>query len=59
MSEDPAMSDDPSGERRPAGPLWFLAERDAFLRRFILRTLLQPPPFVRRARRVRPRWLPR
>ena len=33
-----------------AGPLWFLADRDAFLRRFVLRTLLEPP----RARRPGP-----
>jgi hypothetical protein len=44
------------GARPPAGRLWFLAERDAFLRRFILRTVLEPPRFVRRPR---PRWLGR
>jgi hypothetical protein len=31
---------------RPAArpPLWFLADREAFLRRFVLRTLLRPLP---------------
>ena len=51
MSERP-----PGGGERPASRLWFLTERDAFLRRFILRTLLQPP---RSARGLRPRWLKR
>ena len=38
------MSDRPADRARPAGgPLWFLADRDAFLRRFVLRTLLEPP----------------
>jgi hypothetical protein len=42
------MSDRPEDRARAAGgPLWFLAERDALLRRFVLRTLLEPP----RARR--------
>jgi hypothetical protein len=45
------MSDQPGDRARPAaGPLWFLADRDAFLRRFVLRTLLEPP----RARRPGP-----
>ena len=42
------MADQPAGRARgQRGPLWFLADRDAFLRRFVLRTLLEP----RRARR--------
>jgi hypothetical protein len=46
------MSDRPADRGRPGtglvtGPLWFFADRDAFLRRFVLRTLLEPP----RARR--------
>jgi len=28
-------------------PLWFLADREAFVRRFALRTLLRPSPFRR------------
>jgi hypothetical protein len=45
----------PAGEAvlRPA--LWFLAERDAFLRRFVLRTLLEPPRSRRAARATVPR----
>lgn len=34
-------------------PLWFLADREAFVRRFALRTLLRPSPF-RRGPRPRP-----
>jgi hypothetical protein len=39
-------------DRPPAGPparpaLWFLADREAFLRRFVVRTLLRPPRFRR------------
>ena len=50
-----ATSDGPPGAPlgdRPAArpPLWFLAEREAFLRRFVLRTLLRPLPFRRGAR---------
>jgi hypothetical protein len=51
------MADRPAERARAtAGPLWFLADRDAFLRRFVLRTLLEPP----RARRPwgRPRSIP-
>jgi hypothetical protein len=44
------------GVGRPAGRLWFLADREAFLRRFILRTLLEPP---RALRGLRPRGLRR
>ncbi|HVR03760.1 MAG TPA: hypothetical protein VMT47_16605 [Polyangia bacterium] len=43
-----ARSDGPPGELpmlRP--PLWFLADREAFVRRFALRTLLRPSPFRR------------
>jgi hypothetical protein len=50
------MFERPPRARGPADRLWFLAERDAFLRRFILRTLLQPP---RSMRALRPRGLPR
>jgi hypothetical protein len=46
------MSDRPADRARLAGgPLWFLADRDAFLRRFVLRTLLEPP---RARRRIHP-----
>ncbi len=47
------MSDRPADRARPGagGPLWFLADRDAFLRRFVLRTLLEPP---RARRRIHP-----
>jgi hypothetical protein len=45
------------GGERPAGRLWFLAEREAFVRRFILRTLLEPPRAARAL--LRPRWLRR
>jgi hypothetical protein len=49
---DPARPPDPP---RPGGPLWFLAVPDEFRRRFILRTLLQPPPSIRlRPPRLRP-----
>jgi hypothetical protein len=34
----------------------FLADRDAFFRRYVLSIVLQPPPGMRR---VRPRWLRR
>ena len=36
-----------------AGALWFLSEREELVRRFVLRTLLTPPPAARllRARR--------
>jgi hypothetical protein len=44
----------PDRARTAGGPLWFLADRDAFLRRFVLRTLLEPP----RARRLRPIPIP-
>ena len=46
----------PGSELPPPGRLWFLADREAFLRRFVLRTLLEPPRFRRAAR---PRWLRR
>jgi hypothetical protein len=53
-----ARSDGPPGERpAPRPPLWFLAEREAFVRRFILRTLLEPPRAARAL--LRPRWLRR
>jgi hypothetical protein len=45
----PASVGRPDGDE-PRAPLWFLAEREAFLRRFVLRTLLRPPGF-RRGRR--------
>ncbi len=49
------MAEKPADRARPAaGPLWFLADRDAFVRRFVLRTLLEPP----RARRAGPWSLP-
>jgi len=47
----------PKAERAPAGqpatsgpasgPLWFLADREALVQRFALRTLLRPPRFRR------------
>jgi hypothetical protein len=52
------MPDDKGGkgaEATPA-PLWFLDDPDALLRRLIVRTVLEPPPGMRR---VRPRWLKR
>jgi hypothetical protein len=44
----------PGPAPRAAGPLWFLADRDAFLRRFVLRTLLEPPRSARGLARRRP-----
>jgi hypothetical protein len=48
MAERPS---DPAAAKaaiaRPA--LWFLADREAFLRRFVLRTLMRPPRFRRGA----------
>jgi hypothetical protein len=37
----------PTEPRKPRSPLWFLADREAFLQRFVLRTLLRPPRFRR------------
>jgi hypothetical protein len=37
------MSDRSPDARAAAGRLWFLSEPDALLRRFVMRTLLQPP----------------
>ena len=49
------MADQPGNRARAAaGPLWFLADRDAFLRRFVLRTLLEPPRARRPWGRPRP-----
>jgi hypothetical protein len=46
-----------STEQPPlATPLAFLGDGDAFVRRFILATVLAPPPGMRGAR---PRWLRR
>jgi hypothetical protein len=42
MAERPPVA---SQAARP--PLWFLADREAFLQRFVLRTLLRPPRFRR------------
>jgi hypothetical protein len=28
----------------PAGPFWFLADREAFVRRYVLSLVLAPPP---------------
>jgi hypothetical protein len=50
------MSERDPGERRPANRLWFLSDRDAFLRRFILRTLLQPPRSARALQALRGGW---
>ena len=47
------MSERDPGERRPTDRLWFLADRDAFLRRFMLRTLLQPPRSARALQALR------
>ena len=46
------------GNEAPAAPSLFayLADRDAFLRRYVLSVVLAPPPGMRR---VRPRWLRR
>jgi len=52
---DPPPADRLGPSPRAADPLWFLADRDAFLRRFVLRTLLEPP----RAARGLPRRGPR
>jgi hypothetical protein len=53
----------PSGEGSDELPddaapssLWFLREPDALVRRLVVRTLLEPPPGMRR---LRPRWLKR
>jgi hypothetical protein len=46
----------PAPTTPPPDRLWFLSVPDEFLRRFVLRTVLQPPPSVRRAR---PPWLRR
>ena len=52
------MPDDSKGKRPEAtpAPLWFLEDPDALLRRLIVRTVLEPPPGMRR---LRPRWLKR
>jgi hypothetical protein len=52
------MAERPPGAPRPGRDdrLWFLAQPDAFLRRFILRTVLEPP---RSLRGLRPRGLRR
>lgn len=44
---DPPLVDDDE----PA-PLPFLADRDAFLRRFLMSIALEPPPSLRRLRAV-------
>jgi choline dehydrogenase-like flavoprotein len=53
-----ALSLSSSPSRAEEGPLWFLADRDALLRRFVLRTVLQRPRFPRRRPVMRPPWLP-
>jgi len=53
---DPRPGRAAGGEQPPPERLWFLADREALLRRFVLRTLLEPPRFRRAAR---PRWLRR
>ena len=54
------MPNDDDGNRKlpqaTAAPLWFLDDPDALLRRLIVRTVLEPPPGMRR---VKPRWLKR
>ncbi len=56
MADRPADRARPERARTTTGPLWFLADRDAFLRRFVLRTLLEPP---RTRRRIHPIPSPR
>ncbi len=46
----------PAAAAAPDGPLWFLADRDAFVRRFVLTQVLAPPPGMRS---VRPRGIGR
>jgi len=52
------MADPVERARATAGPLWFLADREAFLRRFVLRTLMEPPRARRPLRWVQPRPIP-
>jgi hypothetical protein len=55
----PNGNGDDAGGKRPqatTAPLWFLDDPDALLRRLIVRTVLEPPPGMRR---VKPRWLKR
>jgi hypothetical protein len=44
---DPEVFPEPPVE---AGAFWFLTDPDAFLRRFILKTILEPPRSVLRMR---------
>jgi hypothetical protein len=52
------MPDDSKGKPPAAtpAPLWFLGDSDALVRRLIMRTVLEPPPGMRR---LRQRWLKR
>jgi len=52
------MADRPGQRPGAAGPLWFLADRDAFMRRFVLRTLMEPPRARRPLRWLQPRPIP-
>jgi hypothetical protein len=54
----PTTGDDDDAADDGATPptLWFLREPDALVRRLVVRTLLEPPPGMRR---LRPRWLKR
>jgi hypothetical protein len=56
MSRKPApptpASDEGEGDTQPS-PFAFLADRDEFLRRFVLSTVLAPPPGRRRPPPIR------